>query len=482
MSEDKWQWLAEVRVAAEGEKFHLSTGVPLSSRYVLTAGHGVCGAEEAEVRFIHDFRQDPKKWRKAKIVWKGGTQKLDAALLELDPIDDLVSFIYSDDLPNFSKDWEGYGFPAANKISEGELEGHRDSKGFYGKFMRWGNMKTGELDLTVEPKPEFPGQWAGISGAPVLIDDKVVGIIKSYQEDFGGRNLAAVAIRQLFKDDSFAKHFVLPDWEDFVGSICLKLENLLKGSEKLSNVLGNLLSISNAVHRLDEIVKTLVNLRVDEFEWKMADTISGIENPQESDWKTLEMFLNLLLPIIYDITAIHSVHDNLGKGSLLRVPVATRTVAELLMAAVQRRAAAFRKPISGDEWPVGETLLEKNPESGFSNPEKSFIELFDQMMNEKFVSVEDLGKPPQVLRILVNQELAYRARRKGGDELTYKHYYICSPKEAETVGEQFNQLKEFYPQVIFVVLADDPMLIPEERKIGRPIREILAARNSEGAR
>ncbi|MCB0305953.1 MAG: hypothetical protein KDI38_19485, partial [Calditrichaeota bacterium] len=353
-------------------------------------------------------------------------------------------------------------------------------KGFHGKFLPGGNLKTGELDLTVEPKPEIPGKWAGISGAPVLIQGRLVGIIQSYQEDFGGGNLAAVSIEQLLKEDSFAKHIALKDWEDFVGAICAKLEIFLKRSEQLSNVLGNLLSVSNAPHRPDEIVKKLVDLRVGEFEWTMADTISGFGKPQTSDWKSLETFSNLLLPIIYDRTTINSVHESLGKGTLLHLPVATRTVAEILMAAVQRRPAAFRKPITGDDWPVGEILLEPNPEGGFSNPGSSFIEFFDQMMNDKFVSTEDLGKPDRVKRRLVNKELIYRARRKGG-ELNYKHYYICSQQEASIVGAQlFNQLKEFYPQVIFVALADDPDLTPEERDIGRPIREILAARNSEG--
>lgn len=475
---NKWQWLAEVRVPTGGKKYHLSTGVPLSRRYVLTTGHGIPSklGSKAEIRFIADFNAG-RGWRKGEVAWHGG-KAVDASLLIIEEFDEIQSFIYSGELPDESVPWEGAGFPCASKITDGELKGHRNSKGLSGKYRPGGGLKSQELDLSVDDRPKIPGKWAGISGAPVLYQRKLVGIIKSFKKDFDGDSLWAVSIRQLLRDESFCKCLGLRDREDLASSVRRTVKALLSASEDVTKAIGEQLMIADAPHHVEQVVDELFSAEIQIFEEIAHNVLKTILPGNERSLETLENLLNLMLPLLYDQDIVNSVHSELVNSTFVRLPVKTRTVAEIIMAAVGGRRASYRKPVGGDSWPVGSTLIEPPPETGFSDPQRGLVAAFDQFMLEKLVDAEDRDADLNILRELINDGLAWIAKKFGGED-SYRHYFIHEQKDNREVKHEMETLKNAYPQIIFVVLAGDPGLLPHERRLARPLRAILAARKGE---
>ena len=477
MESTKWQWLAEVRVPV-GDQFRLSTGVPLSRRYVLTAGHGVpadLGAE-VEIRFVADVRAN-REWRRGKVVWHGD-EKMDASLLEIDPFDEIQSFIYSGALPDSSEPWEGAGFPTANKITEGELKGHRESKGLAGMYLPGGGQKSGELDLNVHSPPSIPGQWAGISGAPVLCGRKLIGIVKSFKKDFEGGNLTGVSIRELLKIESFCQCLGVRDRKDLVDRALAEVKDLLASAKDLAAVFGSQLGVVDPIHHIEEIVDRLWQSKVHVFEEIAFKVFKDINTGDELSLGNLQRVLNIMLPMLYDQDIVNSVHSELMNSTFVRLPVKTKTVAEIVMAAVGRRPASYHEPIDGSSWPVGLPLIEAPPETGFSNPMKGMVAAFDQFLIEKYVRSEDRGESIEISREIINDELAFIAEERGGED-SHRHYLILEPKAIGEQMEQVDTLRSVYPQITFVVLREDPSLLPHERRLARPLRAILAARKEE---
>ena len=475
-----WQWLAEVRVPV-GDKFRLSTGVPLSRRYVLTAGHGVPtdpGAK-VEIRFVADFKAE-REWRSGKVVWHGN-DNMDACLLEIEPFEEIQSFIYSSALPDSTTPWEGAGFPAATKITEDELKGHRESKGLAGQYLPGGGLKRGELDLNVQSPPSIPGKWAGISGAPVLCGGKLIGIVKSVKKDFDGGSLWGVSIRELLNDESLCQCLGIQDRQDLIESALAEVGRLLASAEDLAAAFGSQLNIVDPIHHIDEIVDELWQSKVQVFEEIAYQVFKSVASGDEHGLSILQQVLSLLLPMLYDQDIVNSVHSELINSTFVRLPVKTKTVAEIVMAAVGRRPASYREPIDGGRWPVGVSLIDPTPETGFSDPKQGMVAAFDQFLIEKYVDSEDRSASIDILRVLINDSLAWIAEELGGED-SHRHYLILEQKAIRDQMEHINTLRSVYPQITFVVLREDDSLLPQERRIARPLRAILAARREEAKR
>lgn len=467
----KWEWLAEVRAPAGKDSYHLSTGVPLSRRYVLTTAHGIpeSVSDKVQVRFIHDVRQSNCNWRDAKVVWRGG-EDLDAVLLKIPEVENLVSFIYSNRLPIETTDWEGSGFPAAKKVSEGELKGHRDTTGLNGKFMPGGNLKSGELDLTVEAGPDDPGKWAGISGAPVLCQGRLIGIIKSLPGDFGGKRFSAVPLWRLLEMPGFCEKIEFEDRQALLDATKKRAEQLLENESEVLNALLETKTMFGAVAKPHPVVEKLFGMDLEAFGKTINWARESKRLSKASQREVLDQLLNLVLPHLFDYAMVASARQHIQGGVLVRLPIATRTVAEIFMAGTDRRPTSFRQPVSGDDFPVGSRLIENPPEMGLLAQPAEMAATVEKMLKEKYVSQEDLDKnlPDAEIRRLINGELAYLADIREGDR--HRHYYICEDADNPLMRQVIAILKSYYDQIIFIALEGGAL--SQERGWARPLRDI----------
>lgn len=475
-----YQWLAEVRVKVGDNKYSLSTGVPLSRRYILTTGHGVPQPDDkerqVEVRFVADCH-NRRPWRPAKTVWHGG-YGLDAALLEIAEVADLQAAIYAAALPETTASWEGAGFPAASKITEGELAGERDTTGLCGKYLPGGNLKSQELDLTVEGSPRIPGKWAGISGAPVFCESKLIGIVKSYPENFAGDKLSAVPMWRLLENADLRKLLGFDEREKLLAQKQRRIVALLEDSKEVLAALHAQPDLQDKLMQPKVVALALLDMDVGKF----LDTVhrASLEKEvgQGKARQVMEDLLGELLPFLYDPGVVESLRLNLSFGMLYLLPAATETIAEIIMAGMDRRPALFRKPVPGEEHPVGAATVEPPPECGFSIYDPNTPSAFDEHMIKKYAPADrDKESDLEKLREIVNDELEFIAEKKF--PYRYRHYFFCQQPVNDEQRQTLMVLQKHYPQLVFIILAGDSLR--SERKLCRPLREFFAPMFGEDA-
>ncbi len=262
------------------------------------------------------------------------------------------------------------------------------------------------------------------------------------------------------------------------GSALAEVIDLLASAENLAAAFGAELNVADPTQRVEKIVDRLWQTEIGVFEKIAFKVFKAIAADDEHSLGNLQQVLNVMLPILYDQDTVDSVHAELMNSTFVQLPVKTKTVAEIVMAAVGKRPALYREPLDGSSWPVGRSLLDEPPEMGFSDPKQGMVAAFDQFLIEKYVDSEDRSKNIIVSRQLINDALAWIAEELGGED-SHRHYLIL---DQQVIGEQMEQidtLRSVYPQITFVVLQDDPNLLPDERRLARPLRAILAARKEE---
>ncbi len=161
------------------------SGYQVAPHLVLTARH-VVGESECATVWLGGTRE----WL-AKVAWRSKeSDKLDACLLRLiaspsgtgSSVDRPVGFATAP--KNRSVPWEGGGFPRAMAEAESCV---RESIGVYGMITAAGGVVQKVLDLTVENPPKSDVDWQGLSGAAVLVDGQVVGLITNMLSRMEGR-------------------------------------------------------------------------------------------------------------------------------------------------------------------------------------------------------------------------------------------------------------------------------------------------------
>ncbi|NUM76227.1 hypothetical protein HUU40_17830 [candidate division KSB1 bacterium] len=480
-----YQWLAEVRVKVGDKKYSLSTGVPLSRRYILTTGHGVPKPDDkkrqAEVRFVADFHHK-HSWRPAKTVWHGG-EELDAALLDIAELryDEASSFHavhYSNALPVETKPWEGAGFPAAGKITAGELTGERDSEGLNGDYLPGGYGKSQLLELTVKSPPRIAGKWAGLSGAPVFCESKLIGIIKSCPENFDGHRLAAVSMRRLLENAELRKLLGYDEREKLLAQQLVKIETLLASSKEVLSALHAQPALAGKVKNPKAVAEALQNMPVEPFILTVYQASFDKNVRQDKARQVMEALLGELLPWLYDAGLVESVRLNLSPGMLFSLPAATETIAEIILAGVERRPAAFRRPVPGEEYPIGEPVIEFPPETGFTPAQDDAASAFDEHMFNKFARADRhrVGDNT-VLRQLVNRELNYIATKRMTGR--FRHYFICQVPRTGAENSTLLLIQKNYPELIFICLSHESLV--NERDLCKPLRDFFAPTFGEDA-
>ena len=185
----------------DGISFRVGTGYLVTADLVLTAGHVVPdeGLTGLEVR-----TEDQGEWRTASLqpVWRDAA--LDALLLRIaPPFSEMPEVAWAE--TDFQTDavWHSSGYPDAGKADQ-DGKWVWKSVGLGGKLQALGGGGQGsrELELTVDSPPPAE-QWAGISGAPVFVGERLAGFVKEVPKSFQGARLAAVPATSLLLNNGF---------------------------------------------------------------------------------------------------------------------------------------------------------------------------------------------------------------------------------------------------------------------------------------
>jgi hypothetical protein len=196
-----------VLAGARGEAFSVGTGYFVTADLVLTASHVVPeqGRTGLEVRL-----EDAGEWHEAEPVWRDVS--LDAVLLRIaTPLPDTPEVAWVEADFDANAPWESSGYPDAGKVIQDDKPLWK-TVGLDGTLKAYGGGGQGskELELTVDAPPKATG-WAGISGAPVFVGERLAGFIKEVPESFQGGRLAATPATSLLQSAGF-RLILSPPW------------------------------------------------------------------------------------------------------------------------------------------------------------------------------------------------------------------------------------------------------------------------------
>lgn len=203
--------LADRGDASRGNRFGSGTGCLVSGRTILTAAHVVANAGELAIRDL-----DKRRWP-ARLVeigdpgpWRPGIGP-DMALLE---IPEEGQGKVAPDVPRMGfatidRDYDGgpiegvraigYPWAAERKIDEQRYRVSIDALGHIAPASR-GSEGLFEVQVTTHPAPPLDpsvSPWAGFSGAPVVINGRLVGIVTDHPRREGDNTLIVTPLTAL---------------------------------------------------------------------------------------------------------------------------------------------------------------------------------------------------------------------------------------------------------------------------------------------
>ncbi|MCB1821560.1 MAG: hypothetical protein KDI73_08265, partial [Candidatus Competibacteraceae bacterium] len=418
----------------QGEDFkgkigECATGYPVGKDLILTAGYILKPGppyyrdERYSVRigWHYSCPGDPADWTEIAnddIVWEGQGE-LDAALIRCRRPPDAVGWgIVSRDRLHGGMPWISEGFPRVAKY---------DSQPNPGRFIGTVCSKAPNkpyFELTVETGPEDEESWKGISGMPVFVDHKILGVVGSGPPHFSVKKLYATPMWKLLEDGRFRKwvgddkqaaHFQKirsrlialiqssPEAEDAIRRELLDVADKMTGFDKERET-GNFVE-----HLLETDIRTAIQALRDAHR-------SLCEEGGDHTADILVKVSQLIVPALYDYGVVRWAGSQYGDGSaaLVLLPAYTKTVAEIIMAGTDRRATRFRHREDDADQPAGELNLPQMPECGIDADNAEVRTALQRYLNKKF----NLGECDTFRRALDDYLLATFPRRtRGGLEM-----------------------------------------------------------------
>lgn len=470
--------LVQVFAHSAGGGGSISTGYPVADGRVLTAKHGLFpkGATGAiEVRW-YNLEGDARKYRPASVVWKGG-EGVDAAVLackfpaEIKAAPYLIAY---EAPPNWSK-WMSVGFAAA-----GARECQEEPVPLGGQVLPLTTdpVRTGTFKLGVVFPAERAEDWLGASGSPVFVGQRILGVIASAQRPFGARRLTATATCRLLEDQKFrsAVRYVERGkaLERYKSELVDVLSTSMEAAESLAAEMEMDLhgKLHGDVRFATIVVDQLVSQRLDTVLRHLS--VAHRKLCERKKWSSAEVLRKTAwcaLPAVCDVADVR-LGDWLAKpGQLLRLPVATGTLAEIILAAADGRPARFEL---GSDEPQSPLRIQAPPGGGETEGPAKFETEWHNLAVRKFVVKSDARQTEDVeTRIrLAADELSDLT------ELTGWHYYyiveIKNLQEAPEWSSIVARLQQCYPAVVFLTLTGTDSERIRERGIRFRVMHMLA--------
>lgn len=471
--------LVQVFAHAAGGGGRIGTAYPVAADRLLTAKHvlafeGATG--QIEVRWYNLAGRD-QEWRPAQIEWEGG-EGVDAAVLRCEfPL----GFVAAPYLISCAEPWPEYKWRSAGFVRPGaSKERPRQPTPLTGEILPLAAnpSRSGTFELGVDYEAASAEDWQGASGCPVFVGQRILGLVASTQRSFQARRLTATATCQLLEDPKFCAAIGYTEKWKGLQDYKRKLIAVLSGSKKAAERLASEMKLDlREAWRGDDVFTRVV---VDGLLLEQLDVLlprlsaahrdlfrDGVATHAEAIWRTA----CLVMPAVCDAGDV-DVSAWLGSGhGLLRLPAATETLAEIILAAADRRDARFG-PGAGRPEPL--LRIPAPPAGGETAGLSQFEREWHEYAIKRFVDPQEKTKARQ------HETLVKLASDELTDLATYRnerYYYVVEVSDPASAAEWTDvvmRLQRAYPAVAFVTLVGtDPELL-RERKLRFHITDMLA--------
>ncbi|MEM7245206.1 MAG: serine protease [Acidobacteriota bacterium] len=471
----KKELTAAIMVKVGEETILSGTGYPIAPDLVLTCWHVVHpeGQDELGVSTV----VIPGKGLERTVVEEAwGDRKLDVSILRLNEALDMpwehASQVLGWTPPEQHARWETAGFPRFT-ITPSRGIGGLKAEPFAGRAH---SVAEGDdtLHLGVDESPEQEVGWKGLSGGPVFVDGRLVGVLREYRSDFATNNrIVATPIVALRDRDGISSVLGLDAWEKRLGEHGEAIRRHLREHPALLKLLSEELDVDDGV---DAIIKALLHTRGPE----LVDLLDAVDESCPSDdpgtQRPARGLAELVLPACVDVrAAFHALDqafeqsEGAGAGPIA-LPVSSDAFAEAAMAGVDGRPCAF--VLSEDEI-VGLGRVPPSPEAGFDLQGQgkldAVIEHLSQKLRRKHASRDKLVA---LLKGALKSVLS-RARRQAKGKRRSPYYLLLHDDgggETTQFGQRVHQELGF---LRVIQVSDDLKLMQYEAEVTQPLRDIL---------
>ena len=350
----------------DGEDGKIGTGIPVGHDLILTARHVVRPQGRGSGRIHLKFWYSAKAagWQEAAsdhelIVWECETH--DVAILRHPVPEDIGACLISGTGYRSHDQWESEGFPAAARRN-GEIT----PAPFIGKILARADEETFHEADTNSKKPQALEQWGGASGMPIVVEGSIVGVAVHVEDGFGTGQIKFAPIWRIWRDNELFKQFFIPD------------QLLVSAKRRLKRALSNLAKVPLALECVQEAVdgewsnddhaanvELLLACRHSDFVPRVNRCVADYELSGDS-FRALAKFMSCLAPVLFAQKGVLATqaHETSGNAVVIEAPIATLTMAELLLAWASGRNAEFEPRRMSKQFPPGTHWIPLRPEVG----------------------------------------------------------------------------------------------------------------------
>lgn len=459
----------------------VGTGYRLRQDRVLTAGHVVAGAVEIEVEGDEPGGQVIAS--PAEVLWRDDSDRdgLDAAILGCNPHEAAATAAAGLARGPLMADarWESRGRARAAVPGRSVFDSMVRLDGTAYTFV----LHADRFEVTVEASVSEAEDWSGISGAPVFVDGRIYGVIVRAPKSFNGRRLHAVPMHRLVARRGFAEVVGLEPAAE-ASKLRRDVEALLMGERTAADHLADHHDLwRQAYDRGDtpELVAAICERSSVEQALVGVYEAHGalVSEHRETAARTLEEVLAHLAPLLYD----RQLGDELVQGPggvVLKVPVATSMMAEVVMARVEERATRFEPAKDSGSFLDPFASVAKFPDVGIDPTKARAFQQFVEHLALTFAAEEDrrlLQRPAQSrtdaeryaeLAQIVNDELEWRAKPTVEG---VRRYVLFDSRFASDHGQFLKRVQESLPALRLLELTGRDRA--GERRLCRPLRDIF---------
>ncbi|MCP4409495.1 MAG: hypothetical protein GY807_17440 [Gammaproteobacteria bacterium] len=336
-----------------------------------------------------------------------------------------------------------------------------------------------EFELGVDYEVKRDVQWQGASGSPVFVDSKIIGVIVSYPSNFDARRLRAIPLWQLLLQSGFCKAIGYGERKERLDWARREIASILHASPEVSNELAARFESVDVVtqHRADHLADCLLKLTLKQFLGVTKQVTAALsQNATMPAVIGVRKVVNVVLPAVFNhgiVEWVRSLKSDLSYATV-SMPVATKTLAEIIMAGVDKRAARFRPLAPGETLPEGIFNIPTPPEGGVDESGVRFESAFHEQIIDKFVGMEvrSQKRDQNTLIGMAADELEYLSE----DESKTRYFIYTLPTDNSTrqiCENRIRALKSCYPSLVFINLSDDEDQLRQEYKQYRPLHDIF---------
>lgn len=486
--------LVRVYRRLENGKVRIGTGYPVAGDRVLVARHVVAedGEEidltQIELTFFRHRQPDKKRTRvvPSRCAWDGGgTTAWDAVIFEctFPECFDISKVGLCNYRPRTDEKWESEGFPET-----GQLQDRREPQPLKGTTHQCADdAKT--FHLVVDGAAMSAEAWAGASGAPVFVGQRILGLITETRDAYGGNRILAIPMFRLLEIPEFRDALGISPQEAIdraryaaqIQKLLLAapsvMERMEKSLSKIREERGVGLNIqpraglSGNYARADVLIQALVyeKLAPDDARDVLVEAFQECVEG-DSEEKTLLEIVCWYLPIGRNVDGAERIRWQCDKGlnDLIELSASDGLAAEAVMAAGGERQAVLVQDTKGNFH--GKFKIPGTPPLALETVQATgLINAVEDHANAIFGAKSENRKPS---RKAINALLERNRRRKR----LYYLFDIASNavcENREKIERIAQEIRTELPWIAILLLSNDQDVVDDDFLFFSNLRDVL---------